>query len=40
MRVVRDDMLILGLDPGEELEDETSTAELIAEQSRDPRRRS
>jgi hypothetical protein len=32
MRVVPDDMLILGLDAGEELDDETSRAELIADQ--------
>jgi hypothetical protein len=29
---VRDDMLILGLDPGEELDDEPPRPELIAEQ--------
>jgi hypothetical protein len=32
MRVVRDDMLILGLDPGEELDDEPPRPELMAEQ--------
>jgi hypothetical protein len=35
MRVVRDDMLILGLDPGEELDDEPPRPELIADQRRE-----
>jgi hypothetical protein len=34
VRIVRDDMLVLGLDPGEELDDETPGPELVADQDR------